>query len=938
MADYEFSYTGPNMNAYFGTIKELYDNGYIFKGVATPSTNPGTTTEKCAYIASEAGTYTNFGNLSVTGLSVLTYNGTAWSALLLNFNVVQTTGNSINDVMSQKAVTDALNAVDLISVEYIDVIPDYSNTGVYYGLRVANAVVDHTFSYTRESTSSTYICGYINVSEGDEFIVTMNSGSYYRTCVLLDANNVIQWTSAQGSTTNRTITIGAGIARLAFNYDSTKSHSIKKKTTLKERVDKLEVEMPTKADKSILVGITPKSFTASNSNHTFSYVGGVLTITTNVAAVGYAESDIPSASKPWRMTFKARITTGSSQFLYIGLASSTLSNNTKSVTIDSSSWTDFSVSGTGTSAYLISFTIAAANAVVGNVVEIKDIVVMSENVQIPINTLSRLDALDNSLNSKITTISKSYSCNGGNNALYVGLRVANAVVGNTFNYGLENSGYSSGYIDVLEGDVVFITLTSLPGPYYKTGAVLDNSGKITRVFDNNYTGTITIAQGETRIVYSCAQTSNDGFVVTRQLYVEVEQIEQELADKSTSIAGKIFTFSTGAFLQSCDRYSKYLVKIACCGDSLIANAIGGSIPSNVDEGNDKVRPMRLTTNGIPRRLYDMISWHKPIWRRLDHTDWSKSGFTYQYYNLFRGINPGYWQSTAQDSYAQITIPQGYEHFALICRQMKNGGTLNVTLNGSAVGTYPNPYYTSAVAGNSVITTDVVPENLPIGPQSIDLTGTTANGNFYHIVQFNNLPSGQANTIRFETASSAQCDIWGGFYWTGNSCVVMNLGHGGHTTSQLISWMTDEVYNEDYDAILFEVPEMNNLRLSLAQTKADLTNISNHLRSMDVDHCFTSCNILGISISADTNYYADNLSPSQLEVNDTVRQLLYEMGEPFIDIFQYFRWHTERRGGTLLGGQAGLWYTHDGQHGNPEGVKLWFDCLKKVIVNKSIMID
>lgn len=41
---------------------------------------------------------------------------------------------------------------------------------------------------------------------------------------------------------------------------------------------------------------------------------------------------------------------------------------------------------------------------------------------------------------------------------------------------------------------------------------------------------------------------------------------------------------------------------------------------------------------------------------------------------------------------------------------------------------------------------------------------------------------------------------------------------------------------------------------------------------------------------------------------------------------------------LVGGQAGLWYTEDGQHGNPAGVKLWFDCLKKVILNKTIMIE
>jgi lysophospholipase L1-like esterase len=333
----------------------------------------------------------------------------------------------------------------------------------------------------------------------------------------------------------------------------------------------------------------------------------------------------------------------------------------------------------------------------------------------------------------------------------------------------------------------------------------------------------------------------------------------------------------------------------------------------------------------------MISWNKPIWRRLDHSAWSKSGFTYQYYDLFNGINPGYWQSTSAGSYAQIIVPQGYEHFALVCRQMSGGGILNVTINGQTPSTYPNPYYDSRVETNTIVTADVVPPTLPIGVSAIDLTSTSSRGNFYHIVQFNNLPSGQDNVIKFETASAAQCDIWGGFYWSGNTCVVMNLGHGGHTSSELISkWMTAEVYNENYDAILFEIPEMNNTRLSIDQTKADITSISDRLRGMNVDHCFTSCNILGLSIVHDTNFY--NTSPTQLEINDAVRELLSSLGEPFIDIFQYFRWHTERRGGTLAGGQAGLWYTEDGQHGNPAGVKLWFDCLKKVILNKTIMIE
>lgn len=115
MADYDLKYTGEQIDALLDTANELQANGYIYKGVATPSTNPGTTTQKCAYIAAESGTYTYFGSLIITGLSVLTYNGSTWAATALDItiDVEQTTGTSTTAVMSQKAVTDALN--DLVS-------------------------------------------------------------------------------------------------------------------------------------------------------------------------------------------------------------------------------------------------------------------------------------------------------------------------------------------------------------------------------------------------------------------------------------------------------------------------------------------------------------------------------------------------------------------------------------------------------------------------------------------------------------------------------------------------------------------------------------------------------------------------------------------------------------------------------------------------------
>ena len=50
--------------------------GYIYAGIATPSTNPGTPSGKVFYIAMTAGTYTNFnGQVLTQGINILKYNG-----------------------------------------------------------------------------------------------------------------------------------------------------------------------------------------------------------------------------------------------------------------------------------------------------------------------------------------------------------------------------------------------------------------------------------------------------------------------------------------------------------------------------------------------------------------------------------------------------------------------------------------------------------------------------------------------------------------------------------------------------------------------------------------------------------------------------------------------------------------------------------------------
>ena len=45
-------------------LEKLLD-GYVYFGKATAATNPGTPAKKCFYVATDAGTYTNFGGLVV---------------------------------------------------------------------------------------------------------------------------------------------------------------------------------------------------------------------------------------------------------------------------------------------------------------------------------------------------------------------------------------------------------------------------------------------------------------------------------------------------------------------------------------------------------------------------------------------------------------------------------------------------------------------------------------------------------------------------------------------------------------------------------------------------------------------------------------------------------------------------------------------------------
>lgn len=68
-------------------INKLKNAGYLYAGIANPTTNPGTPDGPIFYIALQAGTYSNFGNTEIDNTGIFTWDGTSWSFEKLDFIV-----------------------------------------------------------------------------------------------------------------------------------------------------------------------------------------------------------------------------------------------------------------------------------------------------------------------------------------------------------------------------------------------------------------------------------------------------------------------------------------------------------------------------------------------------------------------------------------------------------------------------------------------------------------------------------------------------------------------------------------------------------------------------------------------------------------------------------------------------------------------------------
>ena len=89
--------TGALLQLTLNTIVDQLGADATLKGVATPATTPNTTDRAAFYIASELGTYANFGGLKVNSgeIAVFYSNGTEWTKM--SIDLTQTIAESISD-------------------------------------------------------------------------------------------------------------------------------------------------------------------------------------------------------------------------------------------------------------------------------------------------------------------------------------------------------------------------------------------------------------------------------------------------------------------------------------------------------------------------------------------------------------------------------------------------------------------------------------------------------------------------------------------------------------------------------------------------------------------------------------------------------------------------------------------------------------------------
>lgn len=450
--------------------------------------------------------------------------------------------------------------------------------------------------------------------------------------------------------------------------------------------------------------------------------------------------------------------------------------------------------------------------------------------------------------------------------------------------------------------------------------------------ETEYTGTLT-AMDAVDFYIGVLTGNNNGSdyevddVRLYELHTVANNVDSLLnAIASLATYGRGQSFNTTQFMQSLSLYDKPLTKIGMFGNSLFANALGDTVAG----GNDSTyaeRPPRMGYFNFPRRVFDYLktNYSKPKWRRIDHTDWKKDAgwAVYNLASIWEPIhsNSKYGYTQTKNDTASITVPNGYEHFALIVMKddttfgKNNTDSLQVELNNGDISAY----------GETLINT-----------QRARLTATDL-GNPYYTIIWDSLPAGD-NRIRItHQGTNETLAIWGGFYWTGQALAVYNVAHGGHSMEELmLNHYTSEVSENDFDAIILEYPVINDVsKETIANSVQYFNAIIDSTAGKDV--LFMSCPPCGTDPrDGDPNNYGLYTDPTMETLADTLTAVAWATRTPWINVFDFFQKKIENKGGTLEGGQGGYWYTWDGEHPNEAGLREWFNILKScALINKPI---
>ena len=136
-------------------LKRLRDKGYLFKGVATPDTNPGVVKQKVFYIANGKGTYKNFGGINVDEDEVvLLIFDEIWQKLTTGIAAYETTKVKF-DKLEQKF--DSIDSQqNMLLGKILGQVGD-SDVVVFDKKSFANIIFDGTKFVRANSTYNSYI-------------------------------------------------------------------------------------------------------------------------------------------------------------------------------------------------------------------------------------------------------------------------------------------------------------------------------------------------------------------------------------------------------------------------------------------------------------------------------------------------------------------------------------------------------------------------------------------------------------------------------------------------------------------------------------------------------------------------------------------------------------------------------------------------------------